>query len=130
MDTQHLKDGLLAAHTALVEKIGKQPYMPANLLLCNAGLWQVRGCYLDSGMNNHVSGPRRDTPEDAIAGFMDKIHAMPNEAELDLIQFRKLLSAAIDFGSERGIEAKWVNPVIETARALASNALPPAEGAA
>lgn len=130
MDTQHLKDGLIAAHTALVERIEKQPYLPFNLQLNNNGTWVVGRAYLDRGMREYLSGPHCDTPEEALAGIMEVIRKLPSEAESNLLTFQRKVAEVIDFGNEHGIEMQWLNPLVETARALASNALPPAEGAA
>lgn len=129
MDTQHLKDGLIAAHAALVERIGKQPYLPFNLQLNNNSMWAVSGAYLDRDLREYLSGPHCDTPEEALAGVMEVIRKLPSEAERNLLAFQKKVAEAIDFGNANGIEAQWLNPLVETARALASNALPPAEGA-
>lgn len=51
------------------------------------------------------------------------IAALPSTAERNLFAFQKKVADAIDFGNAHGIEAQWLNPLVETARALASNAI-------
>lgn len=123
MDTQHLKDGLLEAHNALVEKLGKQPYFTFSLDLETNGKWCVKGAYPDEDMRDYLGGPMCDTPEEALAGVMETIRKLPSEVERNLRTFQKKVAEAIDFGNQHGIEAQWLNPLVETARALASNAL-------
>lgn len=43
--------------------------------------------------------------------------------EQNLRTFQKKVAEAIDFGTEHGIEGKWLNPLVETARGLAENAI-------
>lgn len=120
---QQLKDGLLAAHTALVEKIGKQPYLPFILVLDNNGSWAVSGAYLDDKLRERFSGPYTETPEAAIAGVMEAIRKMPSENERNLHEFQKKVAEIIDFGNAKGIEAQWMNPIVEMSRNLATNAI-------
>lgn len=123
MDNQALKDGLLEAHNALVEKLGKQPYLAFSLDLETSGRWCVKGAYFNSDMRDCLTGPHCDTPEEALAGVMETIRKLPSEVERNLRTFQKKVAEAIDFGNQHGIEAQWLNPLVETARALASNAL-------
>ncbi len=43
MTNQEMKDALLASQTAMVEKIGKQPFIGLDLQLDVDGRWQVGG---------------------------------------------------------------------------------------
>lgn len=123
MDNQAMKDALLAANTALVEKIGKQPYIRLALSLFN-DKWVVGGCYIDSSMKETLNGYCRVTQEDAFASVMQIIADMPSKSDRDLHQFHKMVAEAIDFGNEHGIAADWVNPLVAISRSLAENALP------
>ena len=122
MNNQQIKDALLAANTALVEKLGKQPYLRLTLTL-DGDRWCVGGAYIGSNMRDRIDGPFVVDPAAALAGVMAVIAKMPDPEERDLRQFQKMVAEAIDFGNEKGIEAKWVNPLNETARSLAENAL-------
>lgn len=122
MTNQEMKDALLAANTALVEKIGKQPYMGLKLTL-DDDKWKVGGAYIDQSMRESFFGPSRETVKGAFDAVMRQIAKMPSEGERDLRQFQKKVAEAIDFGNEKGIEAQWLNPLVETARSLAENAL-------
>lgn len=122
MDNQAMKDALLAANTALVEKIGKQPYIRITLKL-DGDRWIVGGAYLDSGLNHRFDGPRSNDPQSAFDGVMDAIKKLPSPDERNLRTFQKKVAEAIDFGNEHGIDGQWLNPLVETARRLAESAL-------
>lgn len=122
MDNQAMKDALLAANTALVEKIGKQPYIVLKLIL-DGNHWSVGGAYLERDMHVRIDGPNSASPEKAFAGVMKAISKMPSEAERNLRTFQKKVAEAIDFGNEHGIDGQWLNPLVETSRKLAENAL-------
>ena len=122
MDNQAMKDALLAANIALVEKIGKQPYIVLKLYL-DGNHWIVGGAYLDRDMRDRVDGPNCASPEKAFAGVMKAIRKLPTEAEKNLRTFHKKVADAIDFGNEHGIDGQWLNPLVETSRKLAENAL-------
>lgn len=123
MDNQQIKDALLAANVALVDRIGHQPYLEIKLTL-DGDSWAAGGAYLDSHMRDRFSGPSAGTPEEALEGVMLAIQKMPSAAERNLSEFQKKVADAIDFGNEHGIDVQWVNPLIEMSRSLASNALP------
>lgn len=123
MDNQALKDALVAAQTALVEKIGKQPYIELDLTLGQDGKWQCGGAYPDRDMNTRFDGKLCDTPADAIESFMQLVRDLPSPEQRHLREFHRKVADAIDFGNEHGIEAQWLNPLVETARALSSNAI-------
>ena len=103
MDNQALKDGLLEAHNALVEKLGKQPYIALSLKLGINGMWFVGPAYLGSDMRERLDGPMCDTPEEALAGVMETIRKLPSEVERNLRTFQKKVAEAIDFGNQHGI---------------------------
>lgn len=122
-DTEKLTSDLVAAHSLLVEKIGRQPFIGFELRLAQSGKWIVGGAYLDADMKQRLSGPFCDTPSDAIAGVIETIRRLPSKHQRDIQEFQRKVAEAIDFGNEHGIEAQWLNPLIDTARKLAENAI-------
>lgn len=106
------------------------PNPKAEVWLKNGELWQVNlwgnGIAITGGLIVFYDG----SLEDSIDAAEKHIAALPSTAERNLRAFQKKVAEAIDLGNANGIEAQWLNPLVETARALASNALPPAEGAA
>lgn len=123
MTNDEMKAALDAANLALVEKIGRQPFIPLTLTLTAGSKWYVGSCYLYADMKDRIDGRFCDDVEDAFAYIMKVISAMPSEEERDLRQFQKMQAELIDFGNAKGIETKWLNPIVENARALAENAL-------
>lgn len=123
MNAEELTAALVAAHTALVEKLGKQPYIDFDLRLSQSGKWKVDGCYLESNMRDRLGGQNSDSPDGAIASVMEAIRKLPSPDERNLRSFQKKVAEAIDFGNEHGIYGQWLNPLVETGRKLAENAL-------
>lgn len=106
------------------------PIPKTEVWLKNGELWQVNlwgnGIAITGGLIVFCDG----SLEDSIDAAEKHIAALPSAAERNLRAFQKKVAEAIDLGNANGIEAQWLNPLVETDRALASNALPPAEGAA
>ena len=122
MTNEQMIDALLAANTALAEKLGHKPYIEFTLILDDRK-WRVGSAYIYPGMSKWVDGPFSDSIEGAFNGVMKVIAKMPDPAQRNLQEFQAKVADAIDFGNKQGIEAQWLNPLVETARALASNAL-------
>lgn len=100
------------------------PNPKAEVWLKNGELWQVNlwgnGIAITGGLIVFSDG----SLEDSIDAAEKHIAALPSTAERNLRAFQKKVAEAIDLGNANGIEAQWLNPLVETARALASNALP------
>lgn len=123
MTNDEMKAALDAANLALVEKLGKQPYIALTLTLTESSKWFVGAAYIDHRMNDRIDGCYAKSPEGAFTGIMRLIAEMPTEKDRDLREFQKMQAKLIDFGNAKGIETKWLNPIVENARALAENAL-------
>lgn len=121
MNNEELKAALADLNLQANRKLGAPMYMPFTLKL-DGETWHVFG-YEDARLNLYHGGPFCDTPDAAIAGMLEKVLAWPSEAERDLQEFHRKVAAAIDFGNEKGIAAEWLNPIVEVARGLASNAI-------
>lgn len=122
MTPAQMQDALLAANTALVEKLGHQPYLRLSLNLYYDN-WQVGGAYTDPDLNTRIAGPSCDTPEAAFDGIMEVIRKILDEKTRNLREFHKKVADAIDFGNQHGIDTEWVNPLEVMSRKLSSNAL-------
>lgn len=123
MTYQEMTDALLAANTALNEKLGKPAYIGFQLTLCDSGKWGLGVAYHDVSMRDKTYAPYADTPEEAFRLAMEEIAKIPREEERNMQRFQKQLAETIDMGRDLGIDVKFVNPIIETARELASNAI-------
>lgn len=123
MTNDEIKEALIAAQTALVEKIGTQPYIGLTLQLSTSGKWVCGNAYLDMQMTEGFGGPYAETPEEAISGVVLAIAKLPSQSEAGLRRFQKKVAEAIDLGKEVGVDALWLNPLVETARKLAENAI-------
>lgn len=121
MNNEEIKAALAELNLQANRKLGRPMYIPFTLTL-SGEVWNVSG-YEDPHMNLRHEGPFCDTPDAAIAGMLEKVPAWPSEAERNLQEFHRRVADAIDFGNEKGIAAEWLNPIVEVARGLASNAI-------
>ena len=121
MTNEEMIAALEAANLALVEKIAAQPLISLTLML-DGSRWSVSG-YADYEMNERISSGRCATAAEAFASIMKVIGDIPGPEERDLRRFQSKLAEVIDLGNELGIDTEFTNPLIVTARKLASNAL-------
>ncbi|MDV4167783.1 hypothetical protein [Rhodovulum sp. FJ3] len=125
MDNEELKQRLLDVHNALTEKLGKQPYTGLHLSLGTNSRWGFLGGYFDRDLKDGLFKKTgyHDTPEEALDDAMAVIRTMPDPKDRALHEFQKMTAHLIDFGNENNIDAAFLNPIVETARALAENAI-------
>ena len=123
MTYQEMTDALLAANTALNAKLGKPAYIGFRLSLRDSGEWSLGIAYHDVSMRDKTFAPNAETPEEAFRLAMEEIAKIPSEEERNMQAFQRQLAETIDMGRDLGIDVKFVNPIIETARELASNAI-------
>ena len=120
MNNEYIKRRLLDVHNALTEKLGKQPYI-SPMLICSNDTWRctANGTHFD----DDIDGDYHADPIGALDGIMAKIDAMPDPEDRALHEFQKMAAKLIDFGNKNQIDAKWLNPIVETAREMAENAI-------
>lgn len=123
-DTETLKSRLVAIDTLYVEKTNQQPFRAAGLKLTSesSDQWSVAIWKTIEGADCWMYA-YGDTPEEAMDAMVEQINAMPSVEEQWLSEFQRDLAALIDKGNEFGIEGKWLNPIVETARELAENVI-------
>lgn len=123
MTNEEMKAALDRANAALVERIGKQPYMRLALTLRDIGKWQVGSAYLDAGMNRRFDGERCDTPEEAFASVFKAIAALPSPEEAVTREYLGKVADAIDFATENSIADEYVTPLRGVTCAMTENLL-------
>lgn len=121
-DNAELKEALTKAQTALVEKLGEQPYIGLRLSL-DGNNWICGGAYMEMNMIERLDGKPCDAPDDAIRSAMDAIAKLPSKADRGLREFHKKVAEAIDLGRDVGVDLQFINPLIEMSRKLAENAI-------
>ncbi|MBB95626.1 MAG: hypothetical protein CML68_13675 [Rhodobacteraceae bacterium] len=122
MTREELQAAMTAADAEYVEKTGRQPYMGASLNLDQRDEWEARVWMTFDGDSKWLRAYGAD-PEAAIAKLSEAIAALPSEEETNLLEFQRDLGHLIDKGRKFGIDVAYVNPLAETAKALAENAL-------
>ena len=123
MTNEEMKAALDRANAALVERIGKQPYMRLDLTLFDAGLWEVGSAYFESSMRNRFAGERRDTPEKAFASVFKAIAALPCPDEAVTREYLTRVASAIDYATENSIADEYVTPLRGVTCAMTENLL-------
>lgn len=73
---------------------------------------------------------RADAVSDAIAEAREWIAAQPSPEERHLREFQTALGRVIDLGRANGIDVAFINPLAETAKSLAENAITDQRGVA
>ena len=123
MTNEEMKAALDRASLALVERIGKQPYIQLDLTLDYTGKWCVGGAYLDDAMERRFDGDRCDTPEDAFASTFAAIAALPSPEEAVTREYLGKVADAIDYGTKHSIDDKYVTPLRGVTCAMTENLL-------
>ena len=123
MTNDEMKAELDRANGALVDRIGKQPYMTLTLTLHDNGKWDCNGAYLDSSMRNRFGGDRCDTPEQAFASVFAKIEALPSPEDAVKHEYLTRVASAIDYATENALPEEYVAPLRGVSTAMTENLL-------
>ena len=123
MKNQETKAELDRANCALVDRIGKQPYIDLSLELHSSGKWECGSAYLDSGMKNRFGGDRCDTPEQAFASVFAKIEALPSPEDAVKHEYLTRVASAIDYATENALPEEYVAPLRGVSTAMTENLL-------
>ncbi|HEV8033709.1 hypothetical protein [Yoonia sp.] len=123
MTNEEMKFALDRANGALVERIGKQPYIRLDLALFDTGVWEVGSAYLESDMRSRFAGERRDTPEEAFASVFKAIAALPSPEEAVTREYLGKIASAIDYATEHSIADEYVTPLRGVTMAMTDNLL-------
>lgn len=127
MNTSELQARLVAAEAAYVAKSGRQPYIGgATLKLGHVGAWECSLWIKESrGLDRcqYMLLAKGETADEAIDAFFSAVADLPDAETAALHEFQRDLGRLIDKGRDLGIDAKWLNPITETARELAENVL-------
>ena len=123
MTNEEMKAALDRANVALVDRIGKQPYVPLALYLHGSGKWTVGGAYLDQGMRSRFDSANSETPEEAFASVFAKIAALPSPEEAVTREYLTRVASAIDYATENSIADEYVTPLRTVTCAMTENLL-------
>ena len=123
MTNEEMKAELDRANAALVDRIGKQPYMRLDLTLHDNGKWQVGSAYLDDCMRNRFGGERADTPEQAFSSVFSEIAALPSPEEAVTREYLTRVASAVDYATEHSLPDEYVAPLRGVTCAMTSNLL-------
>lgn len=123
MTNEEMKAALDRANVALVDRIGKQPYLRLDLTLHDTGQWQVGAAYFDASMRQRFGGDRADTPEEAFASVFANISALPSPEEAVTREYLTRVASAIDYATENSIADEYVTPLRGVTCAMTENLL-------
>ena len=122
MNTKDIPEEILKLHGLFVEKTGKQPYLSINLSISGIASKPFEIAFHYKGMvgSKYCNGA---TAESAIKQAFKYVNAKPTIAEQRLAEFQGDLANLIDKGRDFNIDLDFVNPLIETSKRLAENAI-------
>ena len=121
MNEQQITDRLIAAHTAYVEKTGKQPYLGiAPSLSIGASGDVIVSLWVESGVTIYGRGK---TFTAALDELDTKIAAIPSADEQARNEAAKAVANAIEKCRAAGYDGEVLNPLADLAKRISENAL-------
>ena len=120
MNEQQITDRLIAAHSAYVEKTGKQPYMgPTISIEANENVsWWIYGATIDDR-----KGGERKTFAAALDALDAAIAAVPSAEEQARNEASRAVANAIEKCRAAGYDGEVINPLADLAKRISENAL-------
>ena len=118
MNEQQITDRLIAAHSAYVEKTGKQPLLSPRLTLGGPSIraWIMRSCGTDIDATGETFAAALDALDAAIAAIPSAEDQARNEAA-------KAVANAIEKCRAAGYDGEVINPLADLAKRISENAL-------
>ena len=120
MNEQQTTDRLIAAHSAYVEKTGKQPYTPPNSSLGTDG--KVRVWLRGKDIDDKYEG-QGTTFAEALYDLYAAIAAIPSAEEQARNEAAKAVANAIEKCRAAGYNGEVLNPLADLAKQISENAL-------
>ena len=123
MTEQEIGDRLTELHSALVDKLGAQPFLDMTASVRQSGRVSIN-VYRDYNDGDYMlATPSGDTFAECLDDAAKIIAALPPCSERHLHDFMAQLGKLIDSGREKGIAVEFINPLKATMERLASNAI-------
>ena len=119
MNTEQLQAALAECETAYREKTGTGPLSTPALAFTIARGW--RAFFYGRSIDDDVSA-FGDCPEAAVNSLFEEIKALPNSETFAVRDIHAQLGDLIDKARRIGIDAKHVDPLVQTARDMADSA--------
>lgn len=83
--------------------------------------WESKNKYNpDANSYGHVIG-QDEVASVALVKIWEQVEALPSKADIDKARFLNLVDEAVDFGRKNGIDADYINPLIEQMKKLSGN---------
>ena len=121
MNEQQITDRLIAAHSAYVEKTGKQPYLGCSPTMSVEATGEVRAqLWAES---KHTLRGKGATFAAALDGLDAAIAAIPSAEEQARNEAAKAVTNAIEKCRAAGYDGEVLNPLADLAKQISKNAL-------
>ncbi|AUR11186.1 hypothetical protein PhaeoP48_01189 [Phaeobacter inhibens] len=121
---KEMSEALVAVDNRYIEKTGSAPNYGAHIRIASGDeLWECELWMKSCTQPDYSISGSGGTLESAIKSLCDAIDNLPSEEERNLREFQNDLGRLIDKGRSFGIDVDYVNPLAETAKKLAENAL-------
>ena len=121
MNEQQITDRLVAAHTAYVERTGKQPFIGPSLSTDATGIFDAY-FYPDDTMRERIS-VTGTTFAAALDGLDAAIAAIPSAEEQARNEAARAVANAIEKCRAAGYDGEVLNPRADLAKRISKNAL-------
>jgi hypothetical protein len=125
MTPQQIADRLTAIHSALVEKIGAQPWVAPSLEVRPSGACHIAiyGILKEHGASAlaHLDAPTFEEVLDKADAF---VASLPSPEEAGIRRYMEQVAKTIDVGREENIPDEYVVPFREVQKAMTDNLLP------
>ena len=119
MTELEITNRLVAAHTAIVAKIGKQPLLAPYLVFHGTGRVDCN-CYTVGADCTRFFG---DTIAECLDGLDAFVAAMPSPEKARLHNHMRRVATCIDEGREDGIDDAYIAPLVVVKAAMTENLL-------
>ncbi|MDA3888967.1 MAG: hypothetical protein PF443_09255 [Allgaiera sp.] len=123
MTPQEIAARLTAIHTALVEKIGEQPFLAPDLTVSQGGKCRIdiNKAYGKGSDDCYLGTAKGDTFEETLAAADAFISALPNPHETAKRGWQKKLGAVIDEGHALNLPTDVMAPLGAASQAMTKN---------
>ena len=122
MNESEIYARLTALHSALVEKLGAQPYFPPELTLHQRGVWDV-ALYKDGSPLTTLHRAAAGTPEACLEAAHAFVAAMPDRTVKARRDWHDKLATVIDEGHALSLPDDVMQPLRTGSQAMAKNLL-------
>lgn len=120
MNTQQIADRLIELHTAMVEKLGRQPTIDSLMFVGHRGKASINLYCNDNYEPDNVTG---DTFEECFEKAFALVADLPTPESRATKTYINMLAKAVDHAKDNNIPEEYVSPARVAIKAMTDNLL-------